>query len=166
MIDTGKPEDPCIIWISTTWQLRLNDLCGSLLLTLLATAPASQTDPETSHRDFVVSSKMQRCRSTWQLTLSAASMLHMLTDAAEIGQGSWGSQEYFRQLKSYTYKKWTKCTSITRYHPGGGETICRKPMAVRRWQNRSGSTSVRGRVRSPRISGGWRWLSCRQPACL
>jgi len=43
--------------------------------------------------------------------------------------------------------------------------------APRRWQfdggkNRGGSTSVRGRVRSPHISGGRRWLSCRQPACL
>ena len=49
----------------------------------------------------------------------------------------------------------------------GGETICRP----RRWQfdggkNRGGSTSVRGRVRSPHISSGWRLLSCRQPACL
>ena len=46
-------------------------------------------------------------------------------------------------------------------------------MAVRRWhivslpiKNRGGSTSVRGRVRSPHISGSRRWLSCRQPACL
>ena len=31
---------------------------------------------------------------------------------------------------------------------------------------RGGSTSVRGRVRSPHISGGRRWLSYRQPACL
>jgi len=31
---------------------------------------------------------------------------------------------------------------------------------------RGGSTSVRGRVRSPHVSGGRRWLSCRQPACL
>ena len=41
----------------------------------------------------------------------------------------------------------------------------------RRWQfdngkNRGWSTSVRGRVRSPHISGGRRWLSCRPPACL
>ena len=41
----------------------------------------------------------------------------------------------------------------------------------RRWpfdggKNRGGSTSVRGRVCSPHISGGRRWLSCRQPACL
>ena len=28
-------------------------------------------------------------------------------------------------------------------------------------KNRGGSTSVRGRVRSPHISGGRRWLSCR-----
>jgi len=43
--------------------------------------------------------------------------------------------------------------------------------ASRRWQfdggkNRGGSTSVRGRFRSPHISGGRQWLSCRQPACL
>jgi len=39
------------------------------------------------------------------------------------------------------------------------------PMAARS-KNRGGSTSVRGRVRSPHISGGRRWLRCRQPACL
>ena len=44
-------------------------------------------------------------------------------------------------------------------------------MPLRRWQfeggkNRGGYTSVRGRVRSPHILGGRRWLSCRQPACL
>ena len=54
----------------------------------------------------------------------------------------------------------------TRYRLGDGETIF-----PRRWQfdggkNRGGSTSVRKRVRSPHISGGRRWLSCRQPACL
>ena len=38
-------------------------------------------------------------------------------------------------------------------------------MAVRS-KNYGGSTPVRGRVRSPHISGGRRWLSCRQPACL
>ena len=32
-------------------------------------------------------------------------------------------------------------------------------------KNRGGSTSVRGRVLSPHISSGRRWLSCRQPAC-
>jgi len=48
---------------------------------------------------------------------------------------------------------------------GGGETICRPPMAVRS-KNRGGSTSVRGRVHSPHISGSRRWLSYRQPACL
>ena len=53
----------------------------------------------------------------------------------------------------------------TTYRPGGGETICPLPMAVRS-KNRGGSTSVRGQVRSPHISGGRRWLSCRQPACL
>jgi len=50
--------------------------------------------------------------------------------------------------------------------PGGGETIC-----PRRWQfdggkNRSGSTSVRGRVRSLHIPDGRRRLSCRQLARL
>jgi len=56
------------------------------------------------------------------------------------------------------------------------------PTAVRRWhilsppirpsasvhgsKYRSGSTSVRGRVRSQHNSGGRQWLSCRQPACL
>jgi len=55
------------------------------------------------------------------------------------------------------------------------------PMAVRRWhivsppirpsasvrrsKNRGGSASDRGRVRSPHISGGRRWLSCRQSTC-
>ena len=54
-----------------------------------------------------------------------------------------------------------------RYRPGGSETICPAP---RRWQfdggtNLGGSTSVRGRIRSPHISDDRRWLSCRQPAC-
>jgi len=39
------------------------------------------------------------------------------------------------------------------------------PMEVRS-KNRGGSASVRERVRNPHISGGRRWLSCRQPACL
>ena len=38
------------------------------------------------------------------------------------------------------------------------------PTAVRS-KNRGGSTSVHGWVSSPHISGGWRWRSCRQPAC-
>ena len=43
--------------------------------------------------------------------------------------------------------------------------------APRRWQfagskNHGGSTSIRGRVRSLHVSGGRRWLSCRQPSCL
>jgi len=69
---------------------------------------------------------------------------------------------------------------IARYRPPGGrgEMIC-----PRRWQfgggisfrrhsghhaskNRGGSTSARGQVRSPHISGGRQWLSYRQPACL
>ena len=54
----------------------------------------------------------------------------------------------------------------TRYRPGASRRY-----APRRWhfdggRNRGGSTSVRGRVRSPYISDGRRWLSCRQPACL
>ena len=49
---------------------------------------------------------------------------------------------------------------LIRYRPAGGETICPPPMAVRS-KNRGESTSVRGRVRSPHISGGRRWLSCR-----
>jgi len=36
---------------------------------------------------------------------------------------------------------------ITSYHPGGGETICPPPMAVR-----SGYTSVCGRVRSQHMA--------------
>ena len=39
------------------------------------------------------------------------------------------------------------------------------PMAVRT-KNRGGSTSIRGQVHSPHISGGRWWLSCRQPICL
>ena len=39
------------------------------------------------------------------------------------------------------------------------------PMPV--WsKNRGGSTSIRGQVHSPHISGGRWWLSCRQPTCL
>jgi len=54
------------------------------------------------------------------------------------------------------------CQTSTTYRPG----------ATRRYapadgsSTRGGSTSVRGQVRSPRISGGRRWLCCRQPACL
>ena len=52
---------------------------------------------------------------------------------------------------------------ITRYRPRGR----RDDMpAADGSSTRGGSTSVRGRVRSPHISGGRRWLSCRQPACL
>jgi len=47
--------------------------------------------------------------------------------------------------------------------PGGRETICSHPADGS--STRGGSTSVRGRVRSPHTSGGRRWLSCRQPAC-
>ena len=66
----------------------------------------------------------------------------------------------------------------TRYRPGGGETICPPPMAVRRWHIVSPSirpsASVRGSKKSPRIyvrprtgpqSAHLWWLSCRQPAC-
>ena len=55
-------------------------------------------------------------------------------------------------------------TAKTRYRPGGGETICPDDGSSIQ-KNRGGSTSVRGRVRSPHISGGRLWLSCRQPAC-
>ena len=55
---------------------------------------------------------------------------------------------------------------IARYRPEAARRY-----APGRWQfdggkNRGGSTSVRGRVSSPHISAGRRWLSCRQPACL
>ena len=39
------------------------------------------------------------------------------------------------------------------------------PMAVRS-KNCGGSMSICGGVCSTYISGGWQWLSCRQPACL
>ena len=48
----------------------------------------------------------------------------------------------------------------------GCETICPDRWQLDSGKNRGGSTSVCGQVRSPRISAGWRWLSCRQPACL
>jgi len=48
--------------------------------------------------------------------------------------------------------------------PRGRRDDMLPPMTVRS-KNRSGSTSVRGRVRSPHISGGRRWLRCGQPAC-
>jgi len=54
----------------------------------------------------------------------------------------------------------------TRYRPGRGETLCLRRRQFDDSKNRGGSTSVCGRVRSPHISGGRRWLSCRQPACL
>jgi len=68
--------------------------------------------------------------------------------------------------------------------PRGRRDDIPQPMAVRRrhyrfaanqafrvspWiKNRGGftCTSLHGRVRSPHISGGRRWLCCRQPACL
>jgi len=57
-------------------------------------------------------------------------------------------------------------SSLTRCRPEAGETICPPPppMAVRRWQ-KSRRIYVRPRTR-PHISGGRRWLICRQPACL
>jgi len=42
----------------------------------------------------------------------------------------------------------------------------RPSVSVHGSKNRCGSTSVRGPIRSPHISDGRRWLSCRQPACL
>ena len=43
-------------------------------------------------------------------------------------------------------------TSVTGFRPGGGETICPPPADGS--STRCGSTSVRGRVRSPHIIGG------------
>ena len=43
-----------------------------------------------------------------------------------------------------------------------GETIC--PLPADGSLTCGGSTSVSGRVRSPLMSGGQRWLSCRQPS--
>jgi len=40
------------------------------------------------------------------------------------------------------------------------------PLMAVRSKNRGGPTSILGQVRSPHISGGWRWLTCRQSACL
>jgi len=61
-------------------------------------------------------------------------------------------------------------------HTNKQSELCTKqviaPGAARRYapadgsSTRGGSTSVRGRVRSPHISGGRPWLSCRRPACL
>ena len=56
-------------------------------------------------------------------------------------------------------------STLTRYRLEGGETIFPPPIAVLS-KNRGGSMSVRGRVRSSHISGGRRWLSCRQPASV
>ena len=53
----------------------------------------------------------------------------------------------------------------TRYRPGGGETLCPRQWQFDGGKNCGGFTSVRGRFRSPHISGGRRWLSYRQPAC-
>ena len=55
-------------------------------------------------------------------------------------------------------------------HRRGKQVIA--PVAARRYapadgsSTRGGSTSVCGRVCTPHTSGGWQWLSCRQPACL
>jgi len=52
-------------------------------------------------------------------------------------------------------------SSTLAYRFAAIQAICVSPCI----QKCGGSTSVRGRVRSPRISGGRRWLSCRQPPC-
>jgi len=49
--------------------------------------------------------------------------------------------------------------------PGTAKRYDPRAMAVRRWHKSRRTTSVHGRVRSPHISAGRRWLSCRQPAC-
>ena len=54
------------------------------------------------------------------------------------------------------------CQTSTTYRPGA----TRRYAAADSSSTSGGSTSVRGQVRSPRISGGRRWLCCRQPACL
>jgi len=51
-------------------------------------------------------------------------------------------------------------TLLTRYRPGNGDTICPADGS----STRDGSTSVRGRVRSPHISGGRWWLQPRVAA--
>jgi len=66
----------------------------------------------------------------------------------------------------FTYCASNTILTTVRSNPGGGETIWPPPMVVRRWQKSWRVTSVCGRVRSPYISAGRRWLSCRQPACL
>jgi len=71
---------------------------------------------------------------------------------------------YFSLIFDKTFDA-LKRASNNKLSSPGGETICPPPMALRS-NNRGGSTSVRGRVRSPHISGGRRWLSCRQPACI
>jgi len=53
--------------------------------------------------------------------------------------------------------------NITKVLPAERRDDMHPPMVVQRWQK---STSVHGHVCSPHISGGRRWLSCRQPACL
>ena len=68
-------------------------------------------------------------------------------------------------IHSLSPLKNTAVSTSYRYRPWGGETICRLPPADGS-STRGGSTSVSGRVRSPHTSGGRRWLSCRQPACL
>ena len=72
-------------------------------------------------------------------------------------------------LQSYSGSKWI----VTGIAQGTARRYAPPPMAVRRWhvvsppiKNRGGSMSVCRWVRSLHISGGQRWLSCRQPACL
>jgi len=56
-----------------------------------------------------------------------------------------------------------RCCSVTKLSPRGRRDDMPSADAS---STRDGFTSVRGRVRSPHTSGGRRWLSCRQPACL
>ena len=64
-------------------------------------------------------------------------------------------------------KLYSKCTTNRKKDiaPGAARPYAPPRTAVRS-KNRGGSTSVSGQVRSPHISGGRRWLSCRQPAYL
>ena len=60
------------------------------------------------------------------------------------------------------YCKDNNNATLTRYRLGRGKMICPPLMAVRS-KNHHGSMSVCIWVRSPHISVGRRWLSCRQP---
>ena len=80
-------------------------------------------------------------------------------DAVTLGKGNFAHVE----LATHSITE-VKVTTVTCYRPAGGQTICprgwifqkRGSTSVRESKNRGGSTSVRGRVRSAHISGGWR----------